>query len=150
MLGSLLDRVGSAVYGDLKSPGRPIIAVLNQEKEAPMTTRIRRTALIMAAIGTFVGMPIVGGVALAGDKHVAEALEHAKGAVSHGKKGHADACVEHAQEALKHAKAAGVKSPHLDEGIKHLNEAVEHGKAGHADACTQHAEGGVTHLSEVK
>jgi len=115
-----------------------------------MTTTIRRSALVMAAIGALVGMPMLSGVALAGDKHVAEAVEHAKGAASHGKEGHADACVEHTSEALKHAQAAGMKNPHLAEGIKYLTEAVKHGKAGHADACTEHAEAAAAHLAEVK
>ena len=72
-----------------------------------MATMMRRSALVMAAIGALVGMPMLTEVALAGDKHAAEALEHAKGAASHGKEGHADACVEHANEALQQAQARG-------------------------------------------
>ena len=115
-----------------------------------MTITIRRSALMLAAVGAIVGMPLLNGMVLAGNKHVDEAVEHARGAASHGKEGHADACVQHAEEALKHAQGAGVKGPHVDEGVKHLKEAVKHGKAGHADACTEHAEGAATHLSEVK
>jgi anti-sigma28 factor (negative regulator of flagellin synthesis) len=115
-----------------------------------MTITIRRSAVMLAAVGALVGMPMLNGVALAGNKHVDEAVEHARGAASHGKEGHADACVQHAEEALKHAQAAGVKNPHLDEGVKHLKEAIQHGKAGHADACKDHAEGAATHLAEVK
>jgi hypothetical protein len=115
-----------------------------------MTITIRRSAVMLAAVGALVGMPMLSGVALAGNKHVDEAVEHARGAASHGKEGHADACVQHAEEALKHAQAAGVKNPHLDEGVKHLKESVQHGKAGHADACKDHAEGAATHLAEVK
>ena len=115
-----------------------------------MTITIRRSTLMLAAVGVLVGMPMLSGVALAGNKHVDEAVEHARGASSHGKEGHADACVQHAEEALKHAQAAGVKNPHLDEGVKHLKDAIQHGKAGHADACKDHAEGGATHLAEVK
>ncbi|MDH4237512.1 MAG: small metal-binding protein SmbP [Nitrospira sp.] len=115
-----------------------------------MTITIRRSALMLAAVGAIVGMPMLNGMALAGNKHVDEAVEHARGAASHGKEGHADACVQHAEEALKHAQGAGVKGPHVDEGVKHLKEAVKHGKAGHADACTEHAEGAATHLSEAK
>ena len=114
-----------------------------------MTTKMRRSALIMVAIGAFVGVPMLSQMAFAGDKHAAEALEHARGAASHGKEGHADACVQHASEALKHAQAAG-NNPHVAEGVKHLTEAVKHGKAGHADACTEHADGAATHLAEVK
>lgn len=115
-------------------------------EEEPMTMRIQRAALVVAAVA-LLGMPLV---AQADNKHVSEAVEHAKEAAAHGKQGHADALVKHAEGALKHAEAAGVKNPHLDEGIKHLKEAIEHGKAGHADVATQHAEGAVTHLSEVK
>ena len=113
-----------------------------------MTTS--RGLLILAAVGVLGGMPLLSGVAFAGNKHVEEAVEHAKGAAAHGKEGHADACVQHAEEALKHAKGAGVKNPHMEEGVKHLSEAVKHGKAGHADACTEHADGAATHLAEVK
>jgi Small metal-binding protein len=115
-----------------------------------MTSKIHRSVLGLAAIGALAGMPMLNGLAFAGDKHVAEAVEHARGAASHGKEGHADACTEHASEALKHAQAAGMKNPHLAEGVKHLTEAVQHGKAGHADACTEHANGAATHLAEVK
>ena len=115
-----------------------------------MMRRICRSAMLVFGLGVLVGVPVLTGLALAGDKHVAEAVEQARGAASHGKEGHADACVEHASEALKHATAAGLKNPHLMEGIKHLTEAVKHGKAGHADACTEHADGGATHLAEVK
>jgi len=115
-----------------------------------MTITIGRNALMFAAVAVFVGMPMLNGMALAGNKHVDEAVEHARGAASHGKEGHADVCVQHAEEALKHAQGAGVKGPHMDEGVKHLKEAVKHGKAGHADACTEHAEGAATHLSEAK
>lgn len=115
-----------------------------------MTKTIRRNALMLAAVGAFVGIPMLNGMAFAGNKHIDEAVEHARGAASHGKEGHADVCVQHAEEALKHAQGAGMKNPHLDEGVKHLKEAVQHGKAGHADACMEHAEGAATHLAEVK
>ena len=115
-----------------------------------MMTKVSRGALVLAAVGAFVGMPMLSGLALAGNKHLDEAVEHARGAAAHGKEGHADACVQHAEEALKHAKGSGVKNPHMEEGVKHLSEAVKHGKAGHADACTEHAEGAATHLAEVK
>jgi hypothetical protein len=113
-----------------------------------MTTKMRRSALVIAAVGALVGIPMLNGMALAG--HVRDAVEHAKAAVSHGKEGHADVCTEHAQAALNLAKGAKVKSPHLDEGVKHLMEAIKHGQAGHADACTEHADGAATHLVEVK
>ena len=111
-----------------------------------MTMTIRRGAAALAAVA-LLALPVV---AQADNKHVSEAVEHAKGAVNHGKQGHADAVAQNAEEALKHAQAAGVKNPHLDEGIKELKEAVTHGKAGHADVATQHAEAAVMHLSEVK
>jgi len=119
-------------------------------KEAAMMSRILRSAMLVCGVGMLVGAPALNGMALAGNKHVSEAVEHAQGAVSHGKEGHADACVQHAEEALKHATAAGMKNPHLEEGVKHLTEAVKHGKAGHAEACTEHAQGGAMHLAEVK
>ena len=68
-----------------------------------MTMSIRRGAAAMAAVA-LLGLPLV---AQADNKHVGEAVEHAKGAVNHGKQGHADAVAQHAEEALKHAQAAG-------------------------------------------
>jgi hypothetical protein len=118
--------------------------------EEAMIKKNGRKMLMLGAVALFAAMPALTGVAMAGNKHVEEAVEHAKGAGSHGKEGHADACTQHAEEALKHAQAAGMKNPHLDEGVKHLKEAVQHGKAGHADACMDHAQGAVTHLAEVK
>jgi hypothetical protein len=112
--------------------------------------RIQRGVLVAAAVVALVGLPLLGGLALADNKHVSEAIAQAKEAVDHGKQGHADAVAKYAEGALKHAEAAGVKNPHLDEGIKELKAAVEHGRAGHADVATKHAEGAVTHLSEVK
>lgn len=123
---------------------------LTREEVTMMKRTVVRGALVLAAVGVFSSMPVLSGVALAGNKHVEEAVEHARGAASHGKEGHADACVQHAEEALKHAQGADVKNPHADEGVKHLKEAVQHGKQGHADACKDHAEGGATHLAEVK
>ena len=89
---------------------------------------------------------------LAGNKHVDEAIAHAKGAAKHGGMGHADALVEHAEEALMHAQAAQkeVNNPHLDEGVHELQEAIEHGKQGHAEVGTKHASSAVMHLEEVK
>ena len=100
--------------------------------------RIHRGALVVATVAALVGGPLFGGLALAGNKHVDEAIEHAKEAVAHGKQGHADVLVKHAEGALKHAQGAqkDMKNPHLDEGVKQLNEAVAHGKAGHADVAT--------------
>ena len=77
-----------------------------------MTMSIRRGAAALAAVA-LLALPVV---AQADNKHVSEAIEHAKGAANHGKQGHADAAAQHAEEALKHAQAAGVKNPHLDEG----------------------------------
>ena len=91
-------------------------------------------------------------VALAGNKHVGEALTHAQEAVDHGKQGHADVVSKHAGEALKHAEMAqkDMKNPHLDEGIKGLKDAVKHGNAGHAAEATKAAESAVMHISEAK
>lgn len=75
-----------------------------------MMRRILRCVLVVIGGGLLLGAPVSNSLALAGDKHVAEAVEHAKGAASHGKEGHADACVQHAEEALKHATAAGGKA----------------------------------------
>ena len=86
-----------------------------------MEMKIHRTALVVTAICALAGVPFVSGLALAEDKHAAEALEHAKGAN---------------------------KNPHMDKAITHLNQAVA--TAPKVEMATQHAEEAVTHLSEVK
>ena len=120
-----------------------------QVQKSRRNIRVRSVAVSLAAVFAL-GAPVLSSSALAAaNPHVSEAVEHAKGAASHGQQGHADACVQRAEEALKHARAAGVKNPHVDMGVIHLMEAVQHGKAGHADACTEHADGASTHLAEV-
>lgn len=57
--------------------------------------RIQRGVLVVAAVAALVGVPLVGGLALADNKHVSEAIEHAKEAVDHGKQGHADVVAKH-------------------------------------------------------
>lgn len=107
-------------------------------------------AIVIAFAAALISMPFaVPDVLAAMNKHVSEAIEHAKGA---SKEKDAKAVVKHAEEALKHAQAAqkDVKSPHLDEGVNQLKEAVEHGKAGHADIAAKAADSAVMHLSEVK
>ena len=47
-----------------------------------MTIRIHRGALAVAAVAALVGFPLFSGLALAADKHVGEALAHAKEAVA--------------------------------------------------------------------
>ncbi|NOU10941.1 MAG: metal-binding protein SmbP, partial [Nitrospira sp.] len=60
--------------------------------------------MLVFGLGLLLGAPVLSGSALAAaNPHVSEAVEHARGAASHGKEGHADACVQHAEEALKHA-----------------------------------------------
>ena len=66
-----------------------------------MTMSIRRGAVALAAVA-LLGLPLI---AHADNKHVAEAVEHAKGAVTHGKQGHADAVAQHAEEALRRPQA---------------------------------------------
>ena len=67
-----------------------------------MKMRIHRGALVVAAVAALVGFPLLSGLALAGNKHVDEALAHAKEAVSHGKAGHADVATQHAEGAVTH------------------------------------------------
>ena len=56
-----------------------------------MTMTIRRGAAALAAVA-LLALPVV---AQADNKHVSEAVEHAKAAVTHGKQGHADAVAQH-------------------------------------------------------
>ena len=89
-------------------------------------------------------------MALAENKHVSEAVEHAQAAAAQGKQGYPDALVTHAQEALKHAELAKKEaaSPALEQGIRRLKEAIDHGKAGRTDAATKAVEDALEHLSE--
>jgi hypothetical protein len=49
-----------------------------------MKMRIHRGVLVVAVVAALVGFPLFTGLALADNKHVSEALEHAKEAVAHG------------------------------------------------------------------
>lgn len=60
--------------------------------------RINCGALVLVAVATFVGFPLFSGLALAEDKNVSEAVEHAKEALAQDR--HADAPVQLAQSAL--------------------------------------------------
>ena len=71
-----------------------------------MKKRIHRGALVSVAVAALVGLPLFSGLALAADKHAAEALEHAKEAVAHGKQGHADVGTQHAEGAVTHLSEA--------------------------------------------
>ena len=56
-----------------------------------MAINIRRSACAVIAVGALVGMSVLSGLALAGappstNKHIAEAVEHAKEAVAHAKR----------------------------------------------------------------
>ena len=60
-----------------------------------MQTAKWRGVVVAGVMMALVGAPMVAGVAFAaGNKHQAEAVEHAKEAVAHGKQGHADALVK--------------------------------------------------------
>ena len=47
-----------------------------------MKMRIHRGVLVVAAVAALVGFPLFNGLVLADNKHVSEALEHAKEAVA--------------------------------------------------------------------
>jgi hypothetical protein len=82
------------------------------------------------------------------ESDAAEAMKHAKVAVSEGQRGTAKAVSEHAQEALKHAEMAqkAEPDPYVAEAEKALKEAIEHGNMGHADVASQAAENALSHL----
>ena len=113
-----------------------------------MTSKFYRGALILAALGAFVSVPMLNAQPSPAS-NVMDAITHAKEAVDHGKQGHAAELVTHAEKSLQYAERGG-KGSHVAEGMKHLKEAIEHGKAGHADVGTEHAEAAVQHLSEAK
>lgn len=114
-----------------------------------MRSRSVQLVMVVGFMTALISGPFILTNAFAANKHVSEAVEHAKGAA---KEKDAKAVVKHAEEALKHAQAAQkeMKNPHLDEGVNQLKEAVEHGKAGHADVAAKAADSAAMHLSEVK
>ena len=71
-----------------------------------MISKFHRGALILAALGTFVGVPMLNAHP-SPMSNVMEAIEHAKEAVAHGKAGHAEELVKHAEESLQFAKMGG-------------------------------------------
>ena len=78
-------------------------------------------------------------------KHVADALLHARAAVDAGQKGTANAVGQHAYQALEHAKKAEdlqpdaniIPDPHINEAEAHLSQAIDHAATGHADIATK-------------
>ena len=114
-----------------------------------MTSKFYRGALILAALGAFVSVPMLLNAQPSPAGNIREAIQHTKKAVDHGKQGHAAEFVTHAETSLVYAKMGG-KGSHLDEAKKHLKEAIEQGKAGHADVGAEHAEAAIQQLSEVK
>lgn len=81
--------------------------------------------------------------------HEAEAVKHAKEAVTAGKQGDAAVLVEHAEEAKKHAIMAQKEfsSFTLQNAVKHLDEAITEGKNGDAKVATTHVEEAVKVLA---
>ncbi len=95
---------------------------------------------------------LVAAPALAGGKHVAEALSHAKAALAQGEQGNSDALVEHAKEALKHAVLAEkeTKSPHLEQAIRGLNGGITEADDGYLAEATAAVEDAIQDLLKVE
>jgi hypothetical protein len=81
-----------------------------------MISKVYRGALILAALGAFVSVPMVNAQP-SPMGNVREAIDHARQAVAHGKEGHADELVKHAETSLQFAKMGG-RGSHLTEGIQ--------------------------------
>ena len=116
---------------------------------------------LLAAVSMFAGtaaaevVPYKGSTPAPAKKsieaHSAQALEHAKVAVTHGEMGHASVLTEHAEVSLQHAQAAeqvldGESKGHMTEAIAHLNEGIKHGKMDHADVATEHVNVAIDHM----
>ena len=71
-----------------------------------MTSKFYRGGLLLAALGVFVGVPIVNAHP-SPVGNVTEAINHAKQAVAHGKEGHAEELVKHVETSLQFAKMGG-------------------------------------------
>jgi hypothetical protein len=99
---------------------------------------------LLLSLGAF---PLALNLASAGD-HLAEAIENAKQAVDHGRKGFTDAFVTRAEAALQEADEAkkGTQNSHVEEAIAHLEAAIDFGKQKRADLATKHAQDALTHL----
>src|SRR4029078_4029932 len=100
-------------------------SILTVEGEK-MISKVYRGALILAALGAFVSVPMVN-AQRSPMGNVREAIDHARQAVAHGKEGHADELVKHAETSLQFAKLGG-RGSHLNEGIQHLNADIEQSK----------------------
>ena len=127
-----------------------IVPARTTQEEAMLRRRFLR-GIMVTTVGF--GLALMTNVASAQvSPHVAEALNHAKQAVEHGKMGHAPVLTQHAEEAMKHLEMARKDgaNPHLDAAAKGLNDAITHGKMGHADVATKGAEEGVKHLEMIK
>lgn len=98
-------------------------------------------------------MMLFGHQAYAGDKHGANALEHAAVAASHAEKGHLEYILEHGKEALHHAKIASEqhhdKHMHMEKAIVKLNEAIEHANKKHEDLASKAARKALEHIHKT-
>jgi hypothetical protein len=100
---------------------------------------------LFLSLGAF---PLATSVASAGD-HLAEAIENAKQAVDHGRKGLTDAFVTRAEAALQEAdeaKKGTTQNSHVEEAIAHLEAAIDFGRQKRGDLATKHAQDALTHL----
>ena len=97
-------------------------------------------------------LTLVAVPALAGSKHVAEAIFHAQAAVAQGQQGYSEALVEHAKEALKHAELAKkeTKSPHLEQAIRGLNGGITEADDGYLAEARAEIGGVIEDLSKVE
>ena len=95
---------------------------------------------------------LVAAPALAGSKHVAEAIFHAQAAVAQGQQGYSEALVEHAKEALKHAELAKKenKSPRLEEAIMELTVAIDQADNGYTAEAMAAVGDAIQDLSKVE
>ena len=89
---SVLTGITSPLYAEIVRWWHHAVHILTEEA---VHADCEMAGVVVAGVMmALVGAPMVSSVAFAaGNKHQAEAVEHAKEAVAHGKQGHADALV---------------------------------------------------------
>ena len=98
------------------------------------------------------------GAVMAESKHLPQAIEHTKAAITHGEASshdgieHVPLLVSNINTALEHAKASekAEANPHTSEGITHLEAAITAAKQGDAKSGTVHAKEALKHLELAK
>ena len=115
-----------------------------------------RRRLLVALLASVFATTAAPHLALAGRRHLEQAIAETKEAIHEGKIGHGVSLIRLANNAIRHARAAleERKSEHIYTAVKHLKKAVETAERGHSLRCmaraVREAETALKHFKAAK